>query len=151
MLLSLKVKGLLKEKKLESLVDQDLEHNYVDVEVESLVQVALLCTQSNPMERPKMSEVVRMLEGDGLAERWEEWQKAEVVRQEVELGPHRTSEWILDLTDNLHAEQLSGPRLEGTDANRSDSPPTKGSDDIGVPMDLFWVARWYRASRPNLA
>ncbi|PWZ26727.1 LRR receptor kinase BAK1 [Zea mays] len=104
------VKGLLKEKKLESLVDQDLEHNYVDVEVESLVQVALLCTQSNPMERPKMSEVVRMLEGDGLAERWEEWQKAEVVRQEVELGPHRTSEWILDLTDNLHAEQLSGPR-----------------------------------------
>ena len=104
------VKGLLKEKKLESLVDEDLEHNYIDVEVESLIQVALLCTQSNPMERPRMSEVVRMLEGDGLAERWEEWQKVEVVRQEVELGPHRTSEWILDSTDNLHAEQLSGPR-----------------------------------------
>jgi len=104
------VKGLLKEKKLESLVDEDLDHNYIDVEVESLIQVALLCTQSNPMERPKMSEVVRMLEGDGLAERWEEWQKVEVVRQEVELGPHRTSEWILDSTDNLHAEQLSGPR-----------------------------------------
>ncbi|KAG0522723.1 hypothetical protein BDA96_07G062400 [Sorghum bicolor] len=104
------VKGLLKEKKLESLVDLDLEHNYIDVEVESLIQVALLCTQSNPSERPKMSEVVRMLEGDGLAERWEEWQKVEVVRQEVELGPHRTSEWILDSTDNLHAEQLSGPR-----------------------------------------
>jgi hypothetical protein len=61
---------LLKEKKLESLVDEDLDHNYIDVEVESLIQVALLCTQSNPMERPKMSEVVRMLEGDGLAERW---------------------------------------------------------------------------------
>ncbi|CAO2164232.1 unnamed protein product [Urochloa humidicola] len=102
------VKGLLKEKRLESLVDEDLQHNYIDVEVESLIQVALLCTQSSPMERPKMSEVVRMLEGDGLAERWEEWQKVEV--KEVELGPHRTSEWILDSTDNLHAVELSGPR-----------------------------------------
>ncbi|CAO2200655.1 unnamed protein product [Urochloa humidicola] len=104
------VKGLLKEKRLESLVDEDLQHNYIDFEVESLIQVALLCTQSSPMERPKMSEVVRMLEGDGLAERWEEWQKVEVVRKEVELGPHRTSEWILDSTDNLHAVELSGPR-----------------------------------------
>jgi somatic embryogenesis receptor kinase 1 len=52
-----------------------------------------------------------MLEGDGLAERWEEWQKVEVVRnQDVELVPHRTSEWIVDSTDNLHAVELSGPR-----------------------------------------
>jgi somatic embryogenesis receptor kinase 1 len=75
------------------------------------MQVALLCTQSSPMDRPKMAEVVRMLEGDGLAERWEEWQKVEVVRnQDVELVPHRTSEWIVDSTDNLHAVELSGPR-----------------------------------------
>uniref|UniRef100_A0A0A9DJL2 Uncharacterized protein n=1 Tax=Arundo donax TaxID=35708 RepID=A0A0A9DJL2_ARUDO len=104
------VKGLLKEKRLEMLVDPDLQDNYIDVEVESLIQVALLCTQGFPTDRPKMSEVVRMLEGDGLAERWEEWQKVEVVRQEVELCPHRNSEWILDSTDNLHAVELSGPR-----------------------------------------
>lgn len=104
------VKGLLKEKKLEMLVDPDLQTNYVDAEVEQLIQVALLCTQGSPMDRPKMSDVVRMLEGDGLAERWEEWQKVEVIREEVELGPHRTSEWIVDSTDNLHAFELSGPR-----------------------------------------
>ncbi|WCJ31783.1 somatic embryogenesis receptor-like kinase 1 [Euphorbia peplus] len=104
------VKALLKEKKLEMLVDPDLQTNYVDTEVEQLIQVALLCTQSSPMERPKMSEVVRMLEGDGLAERWEEWQKVEVVRQEVDLAPSRSSEWILDSTENLHAVELSGPR-----------------------------------------
>lgn len=92
------------------LVDPDLQDNYVEAEVESLIQVALLCTQGSPMERPKMSEVVRMLEGDGLAERWEEWQKVEVVRHEVEMAPHRSSEWILDSTDNLHAVELSGPR-----------------------------------------
>uniref|UniRef100_A0ACD5ZVI0 Uncharacterized protein n=1 Tax=Avena sativa TaxID=4498 RepID=A0ACD5ZVI0_AVESA len=109
-LLFVQVKGLLKERRLEMLVDPDLQTNYIDVEVESLIQVALLCTQGSPTERPKMSEVVRMLEGDGLAERWEEWQKVEVVRQEVELGPHRNSEWIVDSTDNLHAVELSGPR-----------------------------------------
>ncbi|RWR84047.1 somatic embryogenesis receptor kinase 2 [Cinnamomum micranthum f. kanehirae] len=104
------VKGLLKEKKLEMLVDPDLQNNYVEAEVEQLIQVALLCTQGSPMDRPKMSEVVRMLEGDGLAERWDEWQKVEVVRQEVELLPNRNSEWIVDSTDNLHAVELSGPR-----------------------------------------
>lgn len=93
------------------LVDPDLQNNYIESEVEQLIQVALLCTQGSPMDRPKMSEVVRMLEGDGLAERWEEWQKVEVVRsQEVDLPPLRNSEWIIDSTENLHAVDLSGPR-----------------------------------------
>ncbi|CAA0831618.1 Somatic embryogenesis receptor kinase 1 [Striga hermonthica] len=105
------VKGLLKEKKLEMLVDPDLQSRYVGSEVEQLIQVALLCTQSSPMDRPKMSDVVRMLEGDGLAEKWDEWQKVEVLRQEVELAaPHPTSDWIVDSTENLHAVELSGPR-----------------------------------------
>ncbi|CAK9221648.1 unnamed protein product [Sphagnum jensenii] len=105
------VKGLLKDDKVDLLVDPDLKDNYEYKEVEELIQVALLCTQSSPMDRPKMAEVVRMLEGDGLAERWEEWQKVEVVRnQDVELVPHQTSEWIVDSTDNLHAVELSGPR-----------------------------------------
>uniref|UniRef100_N1R4V5 non-specific serine/threonine protein kinase n=1 Tax=Aegilops tauschii TaxID=37682 RepID=N1R4V5_AEGTA len=103
------VKGLLKEKKVEMLVDPDLQSNYEETEVESLIQVALLCTQGSPVERPKMSEVVRMLEGDGLAERWEEWQKVEVVRQEAELAPLR-NDWIVDSTYNLRAVELSGPR-----------------------------------------
>lgn len=106
----IQVKGLLKEKKLEMLVDPDLQKNYVEAEVEQLIQVALLCTQGNPMDRPKMSEVVRMLEGDGLAERWDEWQKVEVLRQEVELAPPPNSDWIVDSTENLHAVELSGPR-----------------------------------------
>ncbi|KAJ0087161.1 hypothetical protein Patl1_07905 [Pistacia atlantica] len=103
------VKGLLKEKKLEMLVDPDLQNNYVESEVEQLIQVALLCTQGSPSERPKMTEVVRMLEGDGLAERWDEWQKVE-VRQDLELAPHPNSDWIVDSTENLHAVELSGPR-----------------------------------------
>ncbi|XP_057494506.1 BRASSINOSTEROID INSENSITIVE 1-associated receptor kinase 1-like [Actinidia eriantha] len=111
------VKGLLKEKKLETLVDADLQGNYIDEEVEQLIQVALLCTQGTPTERPKMSEVVRMLEGDGLAERWEEWQKEEIFRQEYNHTHHQNNDWIIadvnaipDSTPNLRPEELSGPR-----------------------------------------
>ncbi|KAL9244017.1 hypothetical protein vseg_017836 [Gypsophila vaccaria] len=106
------VKGLLIEKELETLVDADLQGNYVESEVEQLIQVALLCTQSSPTERPKMSEVVRMLEGDGLAERWEEWQKEEMVRQDFNQmhQHHPATDWGVDSTSNLRPDELSGPR-----------------------------------------
>ncbi|KAK8624757.1 hypothetical protein V6N13_089644 [Hibiscus sabdariffa] len=105
------VKGLLKDRKLEKLVDADLDGNYIDAQVEQLIQVALLCTQGSPMERPKMADVVRMLEGDGLAERWEEWQKEEMVRQEVHQIHHPNANWIiLDSTSHIPPDELSGPR-----------------------------------------
>ncbi|XP_073045552.1 BRASSINOSTEROID INSENSITIVE 1-associated receptor kinase 1-like isoform X3 [Primulina eburnea] len=105
------VRGILKEKKLETLVDADLQGNYVDEEVEQLIQVALLCTQSSPLERPRMSKVVRMLEGDGLAERWEEWQKEEMFLQEFNHTHHPSSNWLInDSTSNIRPEELSGPR-----------------------------------------
>nr|DAD45508.1 TPA_asm: hypothetical protein HUJ06_003738 [Nelumbo nucifera] len=65
------VKKIQQEKRVEMLVDKDLRSNYDRIEVGEMVQVALLCTQYLPAHRPKMSEVVRMLEGDGLAEKWE--------------------------------------------------------------------------------
>ncbi|XP_050263484.1 BRASSINOSTEROID INSENSITIVE 1-associated receptor kinase 1-like isoform X8 [Quercus robur] len=106
------VKGLLKDKKLEALVDADMQGQYVEAEVEELIQVALLCTQGAPMERPKMSEVVRMLEGDGLAERWEEWQKEEMFRQDFNSMHNPNASWILDnnSTSQIPPDELSGPR-----------------------------------------
>ena len=77
----------MKEKKFQSVVDADLQGNYIEDEMEQLIQVALVCTHGSPTERPKMSEVVRMLEGDGLAERWEGyWQKEEIFHQDSNLG-----------------------------------------------------------------
>ncbi|KAK5770372.1 hypothetical protein PVK06_046522 [Gossypium arboreum] len=105
------VKGLLKDRKLETLVDSDLDSNYIEEEVEQLIQIALLCTQGSPMHRPKMAEVVRMLEGDGLAERWEEWQKEEMVRQEFNHTHYLNSTWIIaDSTSHIPPDELSGPR-----------------------------------------
>lgn len=64
------VKKIQQEKKVEVLVDKELGSNYDRIEVGEMLQVALLCTQYMTAHRPKMSEVVRMLEGDGLAEKW---------------------------------------------------------------------------------
>lgn len=55
---------------MEELVDRELGSSYDHIEVGEMLQVAILCTQYLPAHRPKMSEVVRMLEGDGLAEKW---------------------------------------------------------------------------------
>ena len=113
------------DKKLETLVDAKLKGNNDEVEkliqeVEKLIQVALLCTQFSPMERPKMSEVVRMLEGDGLAEKWEQWQKEEMYRQAFKKNHihHLNANWIvdstshtqIDSTSHIEPDELSGPR-----------------------------------------
>ncbi|MBA0631712.1 hypothetical protein Godav_000559, partial [Gossypium davidsonii] len=104
------VEGLLKEKKLETLVDSDLQGNYIEEEVEQLMQVALLCTQSTPMGRPKMGEVVRMVEGDGLAERWEDWQKRKMFHQEFNNTHHPNVKWFIpDSTSRILPDELSGP------------------------------------------
>lgn len=92
------------------LVDANMQSNYVAEQVEELIQIALLCTQDSPNQRPKMSEVVKMLEGNGLAERWEKWQE-EMFRQEYNNTHNPLTPWTTpDSTSNLQADELSEPR-----------------------------------------
>ncbi|GLT34542.1 hypothetical protein SLA2020_090510 [Shorea laevis] len=106
------VRKIHQEKKLELLVDKELKNNYDRIELGEMVQVALLCTQYLPIHRPKLSEVVRMLEGDGLAEKWEASQRAEATRSKA--NEFSSSERYSDLTDDssllAQAVELSGPR-----------------------------------------
>ncbi|KAL6570984.1 Protein NSP-INTERACTING KINASE 2 [Orobanche gracilis] len=106
------VKKIQQEKKLDILVDRVLRNNYDPIELEEIVQVALLCTQYLPSHRPKMSEVICMLEGDGLAEKWEASQRTESTR--CRANEFSSSERYSDLTDDsslLNQEmELSGPR-----------------------------------------
>ncbi|KAL9284623.1 putative transferase, protein kinase RLK-Pelle-LRR-II family [Arabidopsis thaliana] len=104
------VKKLEREKRLEDIVDKKLDEDYIKEEVEMMIQVALLCTQAAPEERPAMSEVVRMLEGEGLAERWEEWQNLEVTRQKEFQRLQRRFDWGEDSINNQDAIELSGGR-----------------------------------------
>uniref|UniRef100_A0A5B7B748 non-specific serine/threonine protein kinase n=1 Tax=Davidia involucrata TaxID=16924 RepID=A0A5B7B748_DAVIN len=105
------VKKLHQDGKLNLMVDKDLKGNFDRVELEEMVQVALLCTQFNPARRPKMSEILRMFEGDGLAEKWEASQKVETPRyQSFENPPQRYSDYIEESSLVLEAMELSGPR-----------------------------------------
>ncbi|KAL5992874.1 LRR receptor kinase SERK2 [Asimina triloba] len=104
------IKKLLRENRIHDIVDNNLKQNYDPKEVETIVQVALLCTQNSPDERPKMKEVVSMLQGEGLAERWAEWEQLEVVRHQEYLTFSHHMDWIDDSTYNKEAIQLSAAR-----------------------------------------
>ncbi|KVH95577.1 Concanavalin A-like lectin/glucanase, subgroup [Cynara cardunculus var. scolymus] len=97
--------------KLNLMVDKALKHDFDRVELQEMVQVALLCTQFNPSYRPKMSEVLRMLEGEGLVERWEASQSVETPRfRGLEGIPQRYSDYIEESSLVGEAMELSGPR-----------------------------------------
>ncbi|KMZ58282.1 Protein NSP-INTERACTING KINASE 1 [Zostera marina] len=106
------VKKIHRENRVDLIVDKDLENKYDATEMEEMIQVALLCTQYLPTQRPKMSAVIRMLEGDGLAERWEAAQKTEPINGKSH--NFSSSERFSDLTDDssliVQAIELSGPR-----------------------------------------
>ncbi|GJM84552.1 hypothetical protein PR202_ga00233 [Eleusine coracana subsp. coracana] len=118
-----KVTRLLYEKKVdenfEIFVDPDLSVNYNRTKLESLIQVALLCTDGSPLDRPPMSEVLQLLEAEGLAEKWNDWQMkgteqqiADSTNNHLEQIPYRTVDhampWIQYTT--LPSVELSGPR-----------------------------------------
>ncbi|KAG0496605.1 hypothetical protein HPP92_001139 [Vanilla planifolia] len=106
------VKMLHQDNKLSFMVDKDLKNGYNMVELGEMVQVALLCTQYHPTRRPKMSEVVRMLEGDGLAERWEASQKLELPRNRSseQPPPPKYMDFVEESSLVVEAIELSGPR-----------------------------------------
>ncbi|XP_044497057.1 probable LRR receptor-like serine/threonine-protein kinase At5g45780 [Mangifera indica] len=56
------VRTLNEERRLEVLVDRDLKGCFDLLELEKAVELALQCTQSHPHLRPKMSEVLKVLE-----------------------------------------------------------------------------------------
>ncbi|XP_030439976.1 somatic embryogenesis receptor kinase 1-like [Syzygium oleosum] len=66
------VKGLLVERRWAILVDPDLQGEFEE-EIEKVIQLALLCTQIDPRERPSMAQVVRILEGHSIEGRWEKY------------------------------------------------------------------------------
>ncbi|CAK9153790.1 unnamed protein product [Ilex paraguariensis] len=105
----MQIKKLLREKRLEDIVDKNLI-TYDPKEVETIIQVALLCTQSSQEDRPKMAEIVSMLQGVGLSERWAEWEQLEEVRnQEFSLMSHQFA-WAEESTHDQQAIQLSEAR-----------------------------------------
>ncbi|KAK7344119.1 hypothetical protein VNO77_13415 [Canavalia gladiata] len=55
---------MLEKKKLNELIDYRLHNNYVKREAESMMHAAYLCISPQPEQRPRMSQVLKILEGD---------------------------------------------------------------------------------------
>ncbi|KAL5725079.1 hypothetical protein ACHQM5_008263 [Ranunculus cassubicifolius] len=105
------VRKLHKEGRTIVLVDKDLRNNYDEVELGEMVKIALLCTQFDPCHRPVMSEVLRMLEGDGVSEKWESLQKVDTsVPGPSENLHYRYGDFIQESSVVIEAIELSGPR-----------------------------------------
>ncbi|GMH31127.1 hypothetical protein Nepgr_032970 [Nepenthes gracilis] len=107
------VRKLSHEGKLDQLVDKDLKNDFDKVELEKMVQIALICTQFNPSHRPKMSRVISMLEGDCSAENWEDAQNFEAAPVAQLDEPHRQqrySDYVEESANVVEAMELSGPR-----------------------------------------
>ncbi|OWM69427.1 hypothetical protein CDL15_Pgr013888 [Punica granatum] len=102
------IKKLLREDRLKDIVDQNLAV-YDLKEVETIVQVAFLCTQSSPDERPSMTDVVNMLQGVGLSERWAQWEQHEEERNKQYSYMSHHFAWVEETTQ-LEAIQLSKAR-----------------------------------------
>ncbi|XP_048135001.1 probable LRR receptor-like serine/threonine-protein kinase At5g63710 isoform X3 [Rhodamnia argentea] len=101
-------KKLLRENRLQDMVDRNLSM-YEAKEVETIIQVALLCAQGTPEDRPTMAEVVNMLRGVGLSERWARWERHEEERNKQSLFTSHPFPWAEDTTQ-LEAIQLSKAR-----------------------------------------
>ncbi|XP_047091131.1 LRR receptor kinase SERK2-like isoform X2 [Lolium rigidum] len=107
------VKLMMQEGRLEEIIDRNINCGYDSQELVKIIQVALLCTHINPGQRPAMSEVVHMLEGNiVLKDRWEEWQQAELTRRkQYENNQHRKLFSFSEESLNIHeAIELSGGR-----------------------------------------
>ncbi|CAL9188455.1 unnamed protein product [Musa hybrid cultivar] len=104
------VKTLHEEERVHEMVDRDLNGSFSAAQLENAVDVVLLCTQSNPSLRPKMSEVVKALESIARpAEQTEESNGETIYGRSCSFsrsfdGANEASSFIIE------AIELSGPR-----------------------------------------
>lgn len=100
------------DKKLEELIDKNLKGCFDSDELGKAVELALQCTQSHPDLRPKMSQVLKTLEGlNGQLE------PLEAPADGVDLCQGRTFSFSLNFNETcdessfvIEAIELSGPR-----------------------------------------
>ncbi|XP_031743855.1 probable LRR receptor-like serine/threonine-protein kinase At5g45780 isoform X2 [Cucumis sativus] len=106
------VRTLHEEKRLDVLVDRDLKGCFDAMELEKCVELALQCTQSHPQLRPKMSDILKILEG--LVGQSSQMEESPVGASLYEDRPHSFSRNYSDIHEEssfvVEAMELSGPR-----------------------------------------
>ena len=106
----------MQEDRYADIVDPNLDSSqYSPSDIKGLLQVAVLCMQGAAAERPTMTECASMLQGEGLAERWEGWQADAVDIQVSDLLSVIKSDDIWSNSDSgiswdAFEVELTGPR-----------------------------------------
>ncbi|XP_031253652.1 probable LRR receptor-like serine/threonine-protein kinase At5g45780 isoform X2 [Pistacia vera] len=101
------VRTLNEERRLEVLVDRDLKGCFDLMELEKAVELALQCTQPHPNLRPKMSEVLKVLEilvGQAGTDESQQGEARDFSSYRNYSDVHEESSFIIE------AIELSGPR-----------------------------------------
>ncbi|CAA0839412.1 Probable LRR receptor-like serine/threonine-protein kinase [Striga hermonthica] len=105
------VRTLYGEKKVDELVDKHLKGSFNSDELAKAVELALQCTQSNPEQRPRMSQVLRVLEGiNGQADPTEALSPVDLCQGRTFSFSWNFSEARDDSSVSIEAIELSGPR-----------------------------------------
>ncbi|XP_038881594.1 probable LRR receptor-like serine/threonine-protein kinase At5g45780 isoform X2 [Benincasa hispida] len=106
------VRTLHEEKRLDVLVDRDLKGCFDAMELEKAVELSLQCTQSHPQLRPKMSEILKILEG--LVGQSNQMEESPGGASLYEDRAHSFSRNYSDIHEEssfvVEAMELSGPR-----------------------------------------
>ncbi|XP_072961176.1 probable LRR receptor-like serine/threonine-protein kinase At5g45780 isoform X1 [Typha angustifolia] len=104
------VRELHEEKKLDMMVDGDLNGTFDPEELENAIEVVLQCTQSNPGLRPKMSEVVKTLEAASKQSEHTEESNGEACDRDSCNFSRRHDDTNEASSFVIEAIELSGPR-----------------------------------------
>ncbi|KAF3778703.1 Proline-rich receptor-like protein kinase [Nymphaea thermarum] len=113
---------LLEECAIEELVDPRLGSSYSEPEVFCMLHAALLCIRRDPHSRPRMSQVLRILEGDGIMET--NFQSTPAF-DAVSVGSRSGRMWNVQ-------QQYSGPIFNETTSTSS----------LNMPYESFKGALW---------
>lgn len=90
---------LLEAYAIDELVDPRLGNNYLEGEVYCMLHAASLCIRRDPQARPRMSQVLRILEGDGM-------DSGQLMTLGFDVGSRSGRMWS---DQQLQHEQRSGP------------------------------------------
>ncbi|XP_020983924.2 probable leucine-rich repeat receptor-like serine/threonine-protein kinase At3g14840 isoform X2 [Arachis duranensis] len=127
---------LLKEKgDLMDLVDERLGSHYKKDEATLVINVALLCTNTSPLNRPTMSSVVSMLEGKTAVQ--------EVVPDTTQVFGEKKLEMIRDYYQQKGKDKIPDTEDVSTSTNET-AVFVANSEDNSINMDSSY---WERSGR----
>ncbi|XLU27394.1 hypothetical protein S245_063460 [Arachis hypogaea] len=127
---------LLKEKgDLMDLVDEKLGSHYKKDEAMLIINVALLCTNTSPLNRPTMSSVVSMLKGKTAVQ--------EVVPDTTQVFGEKKLEMIREYYQQKGKDKI--PDTEGVSTSTNETAAfVANSEDNSINMDSSY---WERSGR----